>query len=321
MGRYLVRSTLVVAAALASLALLVVGVAACGSSASGAKETTPPPQASPSPGVTSRPVAGLPRVDHIAIIVMENHSASEILGNSDAPFINGLAAKYALATDYSALFHPSLPNYIALTSGSNQGITDDRGPVGNSVDATNIADRIEAAGRTWKIYGESMPAPGATSDAGDYATKHIPFLYYNDIINNTQRLTSHVVPFTQLATDLASADTTPDYIFITPNLANDMHDGSIAQGDAWLAKQIPAILGSRAFAQGRSLLILTWDEGSESDNHVVAIFAGNAAKTAYRSTRPYDHYALLHTIEALWGLPPLMANDAQAPVMSDLLRK
>lgn len=319
MGRYLVR-TLVVAAARASLALLVVGVAACGSSASGAKET-PPPQASASPSISSSPIAGLPRVDHIAIIAMENHSASEILGNSDAPFINGLAAKYALATDYSALFHPSLPNYIALTSGSNQGITDDRGPVGNSVDATNIADRIEAAGRTWKIYGESMPAPGATGDAGDYATKHIPFLYYNDVLGNTQRLTSHVVPFTQLADDLKSAATTPDYIFITPNLANDMHDGSIAQGDAWLAKQIPAVLGSPAFAQGRSLLILTWDEGSDSDNHVVTIFTGNAAKAAYRSTRPYDHYALLHTIETLWGLPPLTANDAQAPVMSDLLRK
>ena len=178
------RLALAVMVALAGLMALV--VAGCSGQAAPSARTTITPQASASPPAGAAPAAaqGLPRVAHIAIIVMENHAASAILGNPDAPFINGLADKYALASDYSAVYHPSLPNYLALTSGSNQGITDDRAPKGNSVDATNIADRIEASGRTWKIYGESMPTPGAASDAGEYATKHIPFLYYNDVVRN-----------------------------------------------------------------------------------------------------------------------------------------
>lgn len=334
MEPYLGRRRIVIVTMVAFVVLAALVAAGCGAPAASTPGSTSNPSAAPS-GVagsgTTVPAAALPRLAHIFIIVMENHPASDIIGNPDAPFINSLAKQYALAANYSAVFHPSLPNYLALTSGSNQGITDDRGPVGNSVDAPNIADRIEASGRTWKLYGESMPSPGATSNTGVYATKHIPFLYYNDILGNQARLTSHVVPFTQLATDLKSAATTPNYAFITPNLVNDMHDGTIAQGDAWLAGNVPVILKSPAFTgsapvagaangQAGSLLVITWDEGSSSDNHVVTIFAGNAAKTGYSSSRAYDHYSLLHTIEGAWGLEPLTPNDAAAALMGELLR-
>ncbi len=138
---------------------------------------------------------------------MENESGSQIVGSAQAPFLNRLADRYSLATDYSALFHPSLPNYIALTSGSNQGITDDRSPpsAGYAVAATNLADRIEAAGLTWKAYGESMPSPGYATDTTLYATRHVPFLYYKDILDDPARLRRHVVPFTDLAADPRSA--------------------------------------------------------------------------------------------------------------------
>jgi phosphatidylinositol-3-phosphatase len=256
-------------------------------------------------------------LDHVFVIMDENKSYSQIVGSTDAPYINGLIKRYALATNYSALFHPSLPNYIALTSGSNQGIADDRGAAGNEVAATNIADRIEAAGKTWREYAESMPSPGYASDSGLYAVRHDPFVYYKDIAGNAQRSRTHVVPFAQLAQDLRSADTTPDFAFITPNLTNDMHDGPVSAGDHWLASAVPLILQSKAFQTTRSVLIVTWDEGTFLDNHVATILVGSSVKAGYRSGTHYDHYALLHTIEAAWGLAPLTANDANAPIMSE----
>ena len=316
------RTAIVAGALVAACALAVVcslAVAGCSTQAASPSSSA---AASASAGQTlGSPTSALPTLSHIFIIVMENESGRQIIGNPAAPFINGLADHYSLATNYSALYHPSLPNYIALTSGSNQGITDDRSPpsAGYAVNATNLADRIEASGRTWKLYGESMPAPGYASNAHLYATRHIPFLYYKDILDNAARRTSHVVPYTQLAADLSSASTTPDYAFITPNTVDDMHDAPIAVGDAWLARNVPLILRSPAFTSSRSLLVITWDEGSAGDNHVATIFAGSAAKLGYRSIRPYDHYSLLHTIEADWHLQPLTANDAQAVTMGEFL--
>jgi hypothetical protein len=269
------------------------------------------------------PSAAGARFDHIFVVLEENMSYGQVVGNSSAPYINGLIKRYALATNYSALFHPSLPNYIALTSGSNQGITDDRSPptAGYAVDATNLADRLEAAGLTWRAYAESIPSPGfASSDTTLFATRHVPYLYYKDILDNAGRRTSHVVPFTRLATDLKSTGTTPDYAFITPNLCNDMHDCPIGTGDAWLARTVPLILQSRAFATTRSLLVITWDEGSLFDNRVATILVGNDVKSGYRSSRAYDHYSLLHTIEANWSLAPLTSNDARASLMTEFFK-
>jgi hypothetical protein len=187
------------------------------------------------------------------------------------------------------------------------------------VAATNLADRIEASGRTWRAYAESMPSPGYATNAGLYATRHEPFLYYNDILYDPARLRSHVVPISDLATDLRSPAPTPDFAFITANVRDDMHDAPIAVGDAWLARVVPEILGSPAFTSTRSLLVITWDEGTY-DNQVATIFAGSGARPHYRSDRPYDHSSLLRTIEADWGLAPLTQNDAHAAIMGDLLR-
>jgi phosphatidylinositol-3-phosphatase len=274
--------------------------------------------AHPSPGSSTPQSPGLA---HIFLIVEENKSYPEIINNPAAPYINGLIRRYALATNYFALFHPSLPNYIALTSGSNHGITDDRSPpsAGNEIAVPNIADRIEASGRTWKEYAESMPSDGFAFDSGEYVTKHNPFVYYKDIVGNAQRCRTHVVPLTQLTIDLRSAKTTPDFAFITPNLCNDMHDCPIATGDRWLARTVPLILDSKAFTTTKSLLIVTWDEGTV-DQHIVTILAGNSVKAGYRSGRRYDHYALLHTVEAAWQLAPLTSNDGHAPTMNEFFK-
>jgi hypothetical protein len=265
---------------------------------------------------------GLPRLSHIFVIVDENRSYGDIVGNAAAPYLNGLIARSALAADYYALFHPSLPNYMALTSGSNDGIIDDRSPpsAGNEVNVVNMADRLEAAGRTWKEYAESIPSPGYAFDSGEYVTKHVPFVYYHDIIGDRRRARAHIVPVTQMTTDLRSAATTPDFAFITPNLQSDMHDSPTAAGDRWLSRVVPRILGSAAFRTTPSLLVVTFDEGT-TNQHIVTIFAGNAARAGYRSPRRYDHYSLLHTIEADWDLAPLTANDAGATTMNDLLAR
>jgi phospholipase C len=293
--------------AVAVLALIVIAIVTA------TRQRTPATTGSASPTPQTQSL----RLDHVFVIVDENKSYSQIVGSTDAPYINSLIKHYALAADYSALFHPSLPNYIALTSGSSHGITDDRGALGNEITAVNIADRLEAAGKTWKEYAESMPSPGYAQDSGAYAVRHDPFMYYKDIAGNVQRARSHVVPFTQLAADLRDAATTPDFAFISPNLMNDMHDGPVSAGDKWLAREVPLILQSAAFTTTRSVLIVTWDEGSFFDNQVATIFVGSSVKTGYRSATRYDHYSLLHTIEAAWGLPPLTANDAGAPVMSE----
>ncbi len=261
-------------------------------------------------------------LNHVFIIVDENQPSANIIGNPSAPYLNSLIKQYALATNYSAVAHPSLPNYLALTSGSTDGITTDCNPpsAGCEVNVKNIADEIQSSGRTWKEYAESMPSNCYAYNSGLYATKHNPFLYYSDIINNPSRCQSHVVPFSQMAIDLRSVQTTPNYAFITPNLCNDMHNCSIATGDAWLAQNVPTILQSKAFTTQNSLLVITWDEGYVGDNHVAAVLAGSAIKNGYSSASPYTHYSILRTIEASWGLSPLTNNDSSAPSMSTFLK-
>ena len=262
--------------------------------------------------------ASLPSYDHVFVIAMENHSYGEIIGNPAAPYINSLTAAGGLATNYFAAGHPSLPNYLALTGGSTYGVTSDCTTCW--VAAPNIADKLEAAGKTWKAYQESMPSACLVGDSYPYVQKHNPLIYFNDIRTNASRCQSHVVPYSQLSGDLGSAATTPNYAFITPNMSNDMHDGSIQAGDAWLQQQVPHILGSPAFTAQRSLLTIVWDEDDGSaSNQVAMILVGTGITPGYRSTAGYNHYSLLHTVEAGLGLPTLTNNDAAAAVMSDFV--
>ena len=282
------------------------------------------PQAQASPptsAVAPRAAASVatPAFDHIFVVVMENTSASSIIGNtSQAPYINSLANKYAYSTNYFGITHPSLPNYLTLTGGSSFGITSDCSPSTCPVNAVNIADRLEGAGKTWKAYMESMPSACGTTDSSPYAVKHNPFVYYNDIRTNAARCQAHDVPFTQLATDLKAASTTPNFGWITPNMCNDMHDCSISTGDTWLKNQIPAILNSPAFTQQNSALFLTWDEDDFSGtNQVEFVIAGSSVKPAFASSVTYNHYSLLRTVEDAWGLAPLTTNDTAAVAMTD----
>ena len=254
--------------------------------------------------------AQVPSFDHDFVIVMENKEFSDIVGNSEAPYINALAARSGLGTNYTGVTHPSLPNYMALTSGATLFTSD---CTTCRSDAPNIVDRIEASGRTWRAYMESMPAGQCgADDAGLYVARHNPFVHYNDIANNAARC-ANVVPFSQFDSDL-SANTLPSFSWISPNLCSDMHDCSIATGDDWLSVVVPRILQSPAFAN--SVLFLVWDEGTTAigGGGRIPMIVNSRWTSPMQSAANENHYNLLRTVEDSWGLAPLGASAAATPM-------
>jgi len=261
-------------------------------------------------------------------VVMENHSRGDILGNAQAPYINQLAQAGAVAAGYhDSYVHPSEPNYIWMVAGENFGILNDDDPSGSNTIAStsHLADQIENAGLTWRSYQESMGQACDLSSHGEYAVKHDPFAFFTDIngwdgneFRPGARCLDHLVDFSQLDADLAT-NQLPDYVFITPNLIDDMHDGSIAQGDAWLSAQLPKLLASSRYQSGGALFLL-WDEGSgESDDPPFIVVSPNA-KPGFVSQADYDTSAFLKTVQRLLGVQalPCSPNPGAVPVMSDL---
>jgi phospholipase C len=254
---------------------------------------------------------------HVIWIWMENRSYSDIIGNtSQAPYINSLAAGCGLATSYHNTTHPSLPNYLAATSGLAQA----RLPVLSFLDCNvsvicdTSAASIFGQGETWKAYQESMPSNCDRSNSGEYAVRHNPPPYYTSLSG----CASHDVPYTQLAADLAG-NALPAFSFITPNLTDDMHDGTTAQGDAWLASHLPAILNSSQYRAGTTAVFITWDEGSggypvedcddtsvtDTSCRVATIVISPSTPAGTKSGTFFSHYSLLATTEDLLGLPKL----------------
>lgn len=258
------------------------------------------------------------QIDHIVIIVMENESSKNIVGNSKAPFINSLIRKYSYADNYFSITHPSLPNYLALIGGDTFGITKDCTDC--YISSSNLIDQLENSHKTWKAYMESMPSPCYVGSNNLYAQKHNPFIYFDNIRNNAGRC-KNIVPYSQLSSDLQSNQTTPNFIWISPNLCHDMHDCSIEEGDRWLSEQVPLLLQSPAFTQQKSLVVITWDEGESSgDNKIPTIFIGNTVKQGYVSNEHYNHYSLLHTIENLWSMPSLNTKVQESSVIEDIFK-
>jgi phospholipase C len=260
--------------------------------------------------------AAVPPLAHIAVIVMENRAEASIIGSPSAPYINSLAAGYSYLDNYSAVAHPSLPNYLALAGGDTFGVTSDCTRC--FVNAPNLTDLLANAGVSGKAYMEDMPRPCFSGSAGQYAQKHNPFIYFDDVRGDAQRCQA-IVPYGQLLTDLA-ANQLPSFVWITPNLCHDMHDCDVATGDRWLAGVVPALLASPAFSEQPSLLAIVWDEDDGSaGNRVPLVLGGSAVKRGYVSHVPANHYSLLRTVEAAWNLPSLTANDAAAQPIVDPL--
>jgi phospholipase C len=230
---------------------------------------------------------------------MENHTWPQILGNrAAAPYEVGLAAQCATATAYHDVGSPSLPNYIAATSGATQGITDDASPASHPLTVDNLFRQVRAAGGTERSYQEGMGRPCQLAPGGQYAVKHNPAAYYvGPAGSDRAACRADDVSFDTWAGDLDGH--LPTFAFITPNLCHDTHDCAVATGDAWLAQEVPKILGSTAYRAGRTAIFVVWDENTPMPNIVI----GPAVPPGRVVTQTFDHYGLLRTTEELLALP------------------
>lgn len=231
---------------------------------------------------------------------MENHDYSSIIGNTAAPYINSLANGNGLATNWSDISHPSLPNYLALISGSIWNNPQDTLPSQGTYNGTTLVDELAANGIGWKAYMEDLTTSCDISDSGpgNYDVNHDPFVYF-DSIRASQSQCNRVAPFSQLAGDLAS-NNAPPFIWVTPNLIDDMHDGTVAQGDTWLHGQLPLIFNSSWYRSG-GVVIITWDEGEGGENIATIVVSANHG-VARRLSSAGNHYGTLRAIEETYGV-------------------
>jgi phosphatidylinositol-3-phosphatase len=303
---------------LLSVATAAVALAAAALSPAAASAITPVAASGPCGSVTAAPT-----YTHVIWVWMENHSYDTIIGSSQAPFINSLAGQCGLATNYHNVSHPSLPNYIAGTSGLGlSALKPFHSDCSPSKKCSTSAPSIFGQGETWKAYEESMPTNCDRSNSGEYAVRHNPPPYYTaptDCATND-------VPYPQLASDLAN-NALPAFSFITPNLIDDMHDGTVADGDTWLANNLPTIFNSTEYTTGTTAVIVTWDEGEGGSSndcasnttdvgcHVATIVISPSTVPGTTSSTLFNHYSLLGTTEQLLGLPAL-GNAASFPTMT-----
>jgi phosphatidylinositol-3-phosphatase len=249
-------------------------------------------------------------------ILFENKGRSQVLNSSSAPTFRALARTYADLQNYHSRYHPSLPNYIAMTSGSTHGIQDDAGPASHRIPGTaNLAAQLDTAHIQWRAYGESMPRPCFSGDTNLYAVRHLPFLYYDYVTGNPAYCAQHIVPMTDLAADLA-ADRYR-YMWLTPNMQNNMHDGPIAVGDRWLLQMLPRLMSSPGYRRGGAIFIM-FDETEGNETTIPALIVSNLVRRGVNTTL-FDHSSYLATVEDLLGLPRLPSTQ-NAVSMAPLFR-
>ena len=274
--------------------------------------------------------ARVPTVAHVFLLIDENHSYTDVIGNPAMPYLNSLANRYALATQYYSNTHPSLPNYFMLTTGDLVTNTDS---FTGTVTGDNVARVVTAAGKSWKIYAESLPNVGYVGGTiVPYDKNHNPFAYFSDVLSNSSQA-ANLVPFTRLATDMANG-TLPDYAMIVPNMADDGHDcpneassctetQKLANVDWWIQTYIEPLITSSQFAN--SVLICTWDEAEDSDTthgggHIATILVGPSVNQSYQSTTLYQHQSTLRLTMELLGIRDLPGAAASAPDMSEFFK-
>jgi hypothetical protein len=247
---------------------------------------------------------GVPRPDHVVIVVFENHQQPQVIGSPSAPYINSLAQTGANFTQSFGVTHPSQPNYIAQFSGSTQGITNDSCP--HTLTANNLGKQLVDGGLTFAGYSEGLPATGSTvCTSGRYARKHAPWVNFSNLASSTGKA------FTAFPADFASL---PTVSYVIPDLCNDMHDCSVSTGDTWLRNNI------KAYADWakthNSLLIVDFDEDDfTTTNRIPTVFYGQHVKTGNYAER-ITHYSVLRTVEDMFGLAHL-GNAGSATSITD----
>jgi hypothetical protein len=251
-------------------------------------------------------------------IFMENHGYGDIVGNSSAPYENQIANQCGLATNYTAITHPSLPNYIAATSGDYWGIQDDNDPSSHPLSVGSIYSQVKAAGLGWREYEEDAPGNCPQTSAYPYAVKHDPAPYYTNI---SADCANWDVPMGTTSSgaflNALNNGTLPAFAFITPNMCNDMHDCSIDVGDAWLKSWVPKIIASSNYQARNTALFITFDEDDGSgNNQVYTAVVAPSVPSGRRSSTAFDHFSLLKTTEQMLGLSGYLAHAGDSTTNS-----
>jgi len=273
--------------------------------------TSSPSAAVPSSRQPCLGVAAPAHYDHVIWIVMENKAAASVRGSA-APATTSIAARCGRTADYHAVTHPSLPNYIALTSGSTHGITDDANPSKHRIGGSSIFSVVAAAHRRWVTYAESMPKPCARTSSGRYAVRHNPATYFTSLATSCA---AHDLPMgTPTSGRLATALRTgalPAFTLMIPDLCNDTHDCSVATGDRWLGRWLTTITSSTTYAAGRTAVFVTWDEDDNTRvNTVLLVVVAPSVRPGTVIRARYTHLNLLRTTEDMLGLRVILARDS-----------
>ena len=278
-------------------------------------------------------------VRHVVWIWMENHSYSQIVGSpgssayASSPYVNGtLVPSCGLATSYRSVTHPSLPNYLAATSGSTHGVTSDCSPSSCPQSATSLFDQVKSSGRSWRGYDESMSSNCSKSSTSLYAARHNPAVYYTRMASTCAVSDVPMGTVTSGALEHAIvAGTLSPFTFVTPNLCNDTHNCSISTGDGWLKTWVPLITSGPNYRLGDTVVFITWDEGSGGSDgescatntsdqscHVATLVLSPSIAPGKKSSTLFNHYSLLKTTEQLLGLPYLghAADSSTASMVS-----
>ena len=292
--------------------VLLAAMAGCGSHGGSRSSSTPATAAvssGPGPSAAVTPsTAGLPRPDHVVVAIFENKSFPQVASGTAAPYLSSLMTRSAVFTDAHGIAHPSQPNYLALFSGSTHGVTDDHCPV-RLTGQPNLARQLLDAHLSFVGYAEDLPATDYRGcSQGRYAAKHNPWADFDNVPPAAnQPLTAFPADYTQL----------PTVSFVVPNICDDMHDCGVGTGDAWARTHLDGYL-SWADTHN-SLLVITFDEDDNTTaNRILTLAAGPMVRPATYS-EPIDHYRLLHTIEGMYGLPPLGVAVPASP-LTDIWR-
>ena len=288
----------------------------------------PTPTSSPTstPTPTPRPTPPPSTAPHVLVLMEENKGYAAVL--SGAPYLDGLAHTYLSSSAWYGIDHPSAPNYVGFLSGSIQNVVGDCTPPScGPYTAASLGGQLTSAGIPWTAYMESMPAPCyAGASSGLYAEKHNPFVYFNDVLHNN--CASHVLPYPGSGSLVSTLDgsNAPDFVWITPNLMDDMHDGTVAQGDAWALANLAPVLASSWFKDYNATVIVTMDEGDSngsasccgqlSGGQIPMIVISNRAAGRGSVAITGDQYGMLRSIEEDYRLQLLGA--AASPVNGDV---
>jgi hypothetical protein len=244
--------------------------------------------------LATTPVFMAPR--HTFVIWFENKGYSQIVGNSNAPYINSLIKKGTLFTNAHALTHPSYPNYVAWFSGSTQGIKNDDCINGAVYSRKTVYNYLSDKGVSFQWYSEGLPFVGSrTCQNGYYVEKHNPTTIFSTVAKYVNQPLSAMN-----RTDTANFKKSARVSCITPNLTHDMHDGSIAQGDSWLKQNFSTLINWCLIHHSVFIIYFDEDNGT-TDNRIPVIMLGLQVKAGYKDATYYNHYSFTKSILHWWG--------------------